>query len=188
MANLPKPQGVLHKNLFFVNYVKMLCKHNYVNFINCARPPCCENAEIPTSGEIIRNTAPHIETVPAAGGIYAVRRAVKENHNGFRVFVILTMPRFMLPTSFDALRPCGGGRGFFSSAASCPAHPPADRPATRRRSAPDRLRRTAAPSPPPAPPATTARTRTPTPPTPAAAAEPLTSAPPHVRRRCTPPR
>ena len=91
MANLPKPQGVLRKNIFFVNYVKTLCKHNYVN---CAyRVPALprENAEIPTSGRIAQNAAPHIDTEHTAGGIPAARRAVKQKIIENSVFVILTM-------------------------------------------------------------------------------------------------
>ena len=76
MANLPKPQGVLHKNLFFVNYVKMLCQLNYVNKVYRGTDTVYKNAEIPISGEMPKIPAPYLEKRDAANDSPAARRTV----------------------------------------------------------------------------------------------------------------
>jgi len=59
MAKSPKPQEVFTKIHFFVNYVKMLCKHLYVNHINRRFPALCKNDGSPISGETVK-TMHHI--------------------------------------------------------------------------------------------------------------------------------
>ena len=51
MANRPNSQGLLCKNPFFVNYVKMLCKHYYVNAVNADVPSEVKPAQTAISGQ-----------------------------------------------------------------------------------------------------------------------------------------
>ena len=76
MANRLKPQGLLRKNPFFVNYVKMLCRLNYVNKVYRGTDAVYKNAEIPISGEMPKIPAPYLEKRDAANDSPAARRTV----------------------------------------------------------------------------------------------------------------
>ena len=76
MAKFTKPQEVFRKNIFFVNYVKMLCKLNYVNKIYRRTDAAYKSAEIPISGEMPEIPAPYLEKRDAANGSPAARRTV----------------------------------------------------------------------------------------------------------------
>ena len=91
MANLTKPQGLSCKKPFFVNYAKMLCKHNYVNHINEESGGSREAAQSAICGRGRKNRAQYIGSAP--DGPQAVRGGLPRQ--GFlgetKNFVILTM-------------------------------------------------------------------------------------------------
>ena len=76
MANPTNLQVLFRKNLFFVNYVKMLCQLNYVNKIYRRTDAVYKNAEIPISGEMPKIPAPYLEKRDAANDSPAARRTV----------------------------------------------------------------------------------------------------------------
>ena len=61
----------------FVNYVKILCKQSYVNYVDRPRFMCLKSAQIPISGENRKIPAPYIETGKTTDGSPAARRLVK---------------------------------------------------------------------------------------------------------------
>ena len=77
MANPTNLQVLFRKNLFFVNYVKILCKQSYVNYVDRPRFVCLKSAQIPISGENRKIPAPYIETGKTTDGSPAARRLVK---------------------------------------------------------------------------------------------------------------
>lgn len=76
MAKFTKPQEVFRKNIFFVNYVKMLCQLNYVNKIYRGTDAVYKNTEIPISGEMPKIPVPYLEKRDAANDSPAARRTV----------------------------------------------------------------------------------------------------------------
>ena len=62
--------------MFFVNYVKMLCKLNYVNKIYRRIDAAYKSAEIPISGEMPKIPAPYLEKRDAADDSPAAHRTV----------------------------------------------------------------------------------------------------------------
>ena len=102
MANLTKPQGLSCKKPFFVNYAKMLCKHNYVNRINEESGGSREPAQSAICGRGRKN--PRCSLPPTAR-----RRSGRPSRQGCgetKNFVILTMLFFMSPPSVG----CGAAR------------------------------------------------------------------------------
>lgn len=115
MANLTKPQGLSCKKPFFVNYAKMLCKHNYVNRINEESGGSREPAQSAICGRGRKNRAQYIGSAP--DGPQAVRGGLPRQ--GFlgetKNFVILTMLFFMSPPSVG----CGAARPLPCSTGPC---------------------------------------------------------------------
>ena len=105
MAKSPKPQEVFTKIHFFVNYVKMLCKHYYVNGLNADVFASGKLPKTPICGRIAEKCAQHIDfCFPVRRGKPAVISR-QGNPGEKNKFVILTMLYFMSPPSFPGGRP-----------------------------------------------------------------------------------
>ena len=105
MANPTNLQAISRKNTFFVNYVKMLCKHYYVNRVNTNAFTSGKLPKTPRCGRSAEKRAQHIDfCFPVRRGKPAV--ISRQGNPGERKkFVILTMLYFMSPPPFPGGRP-----------------------------------------------------------------------------------
>lgn len=105
MANPTNLQAISRKNTFFVNYVKMLCKHYYVNRVNTDVFAAIKLPKTPRCGRSAEKCAQHIDFYfPVRRGKSAV--IFRQGNPGEKnKFVILTMFYFMSPTPFPGGRP-----------------------------------------------------------------------------------
>ena len=105
MANPTNLQAISRKNTFFVNYVKMLCKHYYVNRVNTDVFAAIKLPKTPRCGRSAEKCAQHIDFYfPVWRGESAVISR-QGNPGEKNKFVILTMFYFMSPTPFPGGRP-----------------------------------------------------------------------------------
>lgn len=105
MANPTNLQAISRKNTFFVNYVKMLCKHYYVNRVNADVFAVIKLPKTPRCGRIAEKCAQHIDFwFPVRCGKPAVISR-QGNPGEKNKFVILTMLYFMSPPPFPGGRP-----------------------------------------------------------------------------------
>ena len=105
MANPTNLQAISRKNTFFVNYVKMLCKHYYVNRVNADVFVAIELPKTPRCGRSAEKCAQHIDFwFPVRCGKPAVISR-QGNPGEKNKFVILTMLYFMSPPPFPGGRP-----------------------------------------------------------------------------------
>ena len=105
MANPTNLQAISRKNTFFVNYVKMLCKHYYVNRVNTDVFAAIKLPKTPICGRIAEKCAQHIDFYfPVWRGKSAVISR-QGNPGEKNKFVILTMFYFMSPPPFPGGRP-----------------------------------------------------------------------------------
>ena len=105
MANPTNLQAISRKNTFFVNYVKMLCKHYYVNHVNADVFAVIKLPKTPICGRIAEKCAQHIDfCFPVWRGKPAVISR-QGNPGEKNKFVILTMLYFMSPPPFPDGRP-----------------------------------------------------------------------------------
>ena len=104
MANPTNLQAVSRKNTFFVNYVKMLCKHYYVNRVNADVFAAIKLPKTPRCGRSAEKCAQHIDfCFPVRRGEPAV--ISRQGNPGEKYkFVILTMVYFMSPPPFPGGR------------------------------------------------------------------------------------